>query len=199
MKALLRWIGLVAFAALALELFFVLRIAAMAVVNPESTTFQRSEAWAQLASDGPLRWRQQWVPYGKISDHLNFFQQSLGLRAKKVEVIASNIANADTPGYKAVDFDFGKALQGQLRASQSGLALATSNERHLAAQGHASVDDGGLQYRSAVQPSLDGNTVDMDRERASFADNAVKYEATLRFINGSVRTMLDAMKSHNQG
>ena len=47
----------------------------------------------------------------KISDHLNFFQQSLGLRAKKVEVIASNIANADTPGYKAVDFDFGKALQ----------------------------------------------------------------------------------------
>ena len=70
MKALLRWIGLVAIAALALELFFVLRIAAMAVVNPESTTFQRSEAWAQLASDGPLRWRQQWVPYAQISGHL---------------------------------------------------------------------------------------------------------------------------------
>ncbi len=70
MKALLRWIGLVAFAALALELFFVLRIAAMAVVNPESTSFQRSEAWAQLASDGQLRWRQQWVPYAQISSHL---------------------------------------------------------------------------------------------------------------------------------
>ncbi len=70
MKALLRWIGLVAFALLALELFFVLRIAAMAVVNPESTSFQRSEAWAQLASDGPLRWRQQWVPYAQISSHL---------------------------------------------------------------------------------------------------------------------------------
>src|SRR3990167_1812962 len=70
MKALLRWIGLVAFAALAAELFFVLRIAAMAVLNPESTTFQRSEAWAQLASDGPLRWRQQWVPYAQISGHL---------------------------------------------------------------------------------------------------------------------------------
>jgi monofunctional biosynthetic peptidoglycan transglycosylase len=70
MKALLRWIGLVAFAVLALELFFVLRIAAMAAVNPESTTFQRSEAWAQIASGGPLRWRQQWVPYAQISDHL---------------------------------------------------------------------------------------------------------------------------------
>ena len=70
MKALLRWIGLVAFAVLALELFFVLRIAAMAVANPESTSFQRSEAWAQLASDGQLRWRQQWVPYAQISSHL---------------------------------------------------------------------------------------------------------------------------------
>ena len=70
MKSLLRWMGLVAFAALALELFFVLRIATMAVVNPESTTFQRSEAWAQIAGDGTLRWRQQWVPYAQISSHL---------------------------------------------------------------------------------------------------------------------------------
>lgn len=130
----------------------------------------------------------------KISDHLNFFQQSLGLRAKKVEVIASNIANADTPGYKAVDFDFGKALQGQLRTSQSGLALATSNERHLAAQGHASVDEGGLQYRSAVQPSLDGNTVDMDVERAAFTDNAMKYQSTLTFLNRRISGLMDAIK-----
>ncbi|MDC7707788.1 flagellar basal body rod protein FlgB [Vogesella indigofera] len=130
----------------------------------------------------------------KISDHLNFFQQSLGLRAKKVEVIASNIANADTPGYKAVDFDFGKALQGQLRASQNGLALATSNERHLAAQGRASVDDGGLQYRSAVQPSLDGNTVDMDVERAAFTDNAMKYQSTLTFLNRRISGLMDAIK-----
>jgi monofunctional biosynthetic peptidoglycan transglycosylase len=70
MKALLRWIGLVAFAVLALELFFMVRIAAMAVINPESTTFQRSEAWAQLASTGQVRWRQQWVPYAQISGHL---------------------------------------------------------------------------------------------------------------------------------
>jgi flagellar basal-body rod protein FlgB len=56
----------------------------------------------------------------------------------------------------------------------------------------------GLKYATPSQTNLDGNSVDMDRERAAFADNTVKYEATLRFINSSVRTMLDAMKSHNQ-
>ncbi|MGD9772914.1 monofunctional biosynthetic peptidoglycan transglycosylase [Diaphorobacter sp.] len=70
MRPLLRWIALVALALLALQLFFVARIAAMVVINPESTTFQRSEAWAQIAQGGGLRWRQQWVPYAQISDHL---------------------------------------------------------------------------------------------------------------------------------
>lgn len=70
MKALLRWIGLVLFAAAALQLFFVVRIAAMARIDPESTSFQRSEAWAQARERGGLRWRQQWVPYAQISDHL---------------------------------------------------------------------------------------------------------------------------------
>ena len=70
MKPLLRWLGLVLLALLALQLFFVGRIAAMAVLDPESTSFQRSEAWAQIASTGELRWRQQWVPYGQISEHL---------------------------------------------------------------------------------------------------------------------------------
>jgi monofunctional biosynthetic peptidoglycan transglycosylase len=70
MKALLRWLALALFAAMALQLFFVVRIAAMAVLNPESTTFQRSEAWAQLTSRGSVRWRQQWVPQAQISAHL---------------------------------------------------------------------------------------------------------------------------------
>ncbi|MNT29185.1 Flagellar basal body rod protein FlgB [compost metagenome] len=74
------------------------------------------------------------------------------------------------------------------------MALATSNERHLAAQGHASVDDGGLQYRSAVQPSLDGNTVDMDVERAAFTDNAMKYQSTLTFLNRRISGLMDAIK-----
>ena len=70
MKAVLRWLGLLVIAFVALQLFFVLRIAAMAAINPESTTFQRSEAWTLLASKGHVPWRQQWVPYADISDHL---------------------------------------------------------------------------------------------------------------------------------
>ena len=70
MKALLRWLALVVLALLALQLLFVGRIAAMAVLNPESTAFQRSEAWAQIIGPEPLRWHQQWVPYAQISEHL---------------------------------------------------------------------------------------------------------------------------------
>jgi monofunctional biosynthetic peptidoglycan transglycosylase len=70
MKAGLRWLALVLLAALGLQLFFVLRIAAMAWVAPQSTSFQRSEAWRLLHADGALRWRQQWLPYAQISDPL---------------------------------------------------------------------------------------------------------------------------------
>jgi len=70
MKAVLRWLGWVILAFVALQLFFVLRIAAMTVVDPESTSFQRSEAWTQLSTTGQVRWRQQWMPYASISDQL---------------------------------------------------------------------------------------------------------------------------------
>ena len=70
MKAVLRWVGLVVLAFVALQLFFVIRIAAMVVIDPESTSFQRSEAWAQIATTGQVRWRQEWMPYASISDHL---------------------------------------------------------------------------------------------------------------------------------
>ena len=70
MNPLLRWVGLVALAALALQLFFVLRIAALVAIDPQSTTFQRSEAWAQLSTTGRVRWKQEWVPYDQMSNHL---------------------------------------------------------------------------------------------------------------------------------
>ncbi|ABM57946.1 monofunctional biosynthetic peptidoglycan transglycosylase [Verminephrobacter eiseniae EF01-2] len=70
MKALMRWLALLVLALAALQLFFALRIAAMAVIDPESSTFQRSEAWAQIAGTGRLRWRQQWVPYAELSEPL---------------------------------------------------------------------------------------------------------------------------------
>ncbi len=120
-----------------------------------------------------------------LTDSLRFQTEALVLRSERQRLIASNIANADTPGYVARDFDFARALSDATAASDAGTAA-----RRGAAM---------LRYAAPAQTHLDGNSVDMDRERAAFADNTVKYEATLRFINGSVRTMLDAMKSHNGG
>lgn len=134
----------------------------------------------------------------RLTSTLDFQAQALTLRAERQRVIASNIANADTPGYQARELDFSAALKaatGQLPAGQ----MATTARGHLALPGGASAGEAALRYATPSQTNLDSNTVDMDRERASFAENSVKYEATLRFINGHVREMLDAMKSPSQG
>lgn len=119
--------------------------------------------------------------------------QALELLAQRQRVLGGNIANADTPGFKARDFDFAAAL----RQAQSGGggAMKATDARHLAVGGApaGSRAEPELKYRAAEQPALDGNTVDLDRERAVFADNAMRYEATLRFINSNVRTMLSAI------
>jgi len=135
----------------------------------------------------------------RLTSSLDFQAQALTLRAERQRVIASNIANADTPGYQARDLDFSAALKaasGQLPAAAQ---MATTQRGHLALPGGATATEAALRYATPSQTNLDSNTVDMDRERASFAENSVKYEATLRFINGHVREMLDAMKSPSQG
>jgi flagellar basal-body rod protein FlgB len=129
----------------------------------------------------------------RMVDNLEFQGQALTLRAQRQQVLASNIANADTPGFQARDFDFASVLRqatGQGAPQRAGAAL--TDPRHLPAVAGA----GGprLEYRLPEQRSLDGNTVDLDSERANFADNSVRYEATLRFIDGSVRTMLSAIR-----
>jgi flagellar basal-body rod protein FlgB len=140
----------------------------------------------------------------RLADTLDFQAQALALRSERQRLIASNIANADTPGYVARELDFASALRqaaarlspestgGNRIAAGSATSLAATQAGHLAGTGSA----GGaapLTYAVAAQTNLDRNSVDMDRERASFADNTVKYEATLRFINGQVRTMLSAI------
>jgi flagellar basal-body rod protein FlgB len=132
----------------------------------------------------------------RLGDSLDFQSQALVLRSERQRLLASNIANADTPGYVARDMDFASALREAtgtpaLQALRASLSALPGN-----AGGTAETQ---LRYAAPSQSNLDGNSVDMDRERASFADNSVKYEATLRFINAQVRTMLDAMKSHQQG
>ena len=107
--------------------------------------------------------------------------------------IANNIANADTPGYVAKDMDFATALRQATGQLPTAGQMSVSTAGHLQPAAGARAEP-GLRYATASQTNLDRNTVDMDRERATFADNSVKYEATLRFINGNVRTMLDAIK-----
>jgi len=134
----------------------------------------------------------------RLTDTLNFQTQALTLRAERQRLLASNIANADTPGYQARDIDFASALREATGEIATAGALTTTQSGHIAPAAGARADSQKL-YSLQAQTNLDSNGVDMDRERASFADNSVKYEATLRFINGSVRTALDAMKSHTQG
>ncbi|MEO8768122.1 MAG: flagellar basal body rod protein FlgB [Nitrosospira sp.] len=124
----------------------------------------------------------------KLDSTFLFYQDAANLRAHRQQLIASNIANADTPQYKARDIDFNTALQGALTGSGAAATLATSAPRHIAPDMSAS---GGapLLYRSAVQGSVDGNTVDMDVERSQFADNAIHYEANLTFISNQIRMM----------
>ena len=132
----------------------------------------------------------------RLTDALDFQTQALVLRAERQRLIASNIANADTPGYVARDMDFARALREATGQAQAVAPTATQTG-NLALAGGARAES-QLLYARAAQDNLDRNSVDMDRERAAFADNTVKYEATLRFINAQVRTMLDAMKSPNQ-
>ena len=134
----------------------------------------------------------------RLTDNLDFHSQALVLRSERQRLIAGNIANADTPGYKARDFDFAAALR-DASAAQTGSegAVGSGIARNvMSASGQLNP---ALRYALPAQTNLDNNSVDMDRERANFMDNALKFDATLRFINGNVRTTLDAMKSHNQG
>ena len=128
----------------------------------------------------------------QMTARLDFHSQSLLLRSQRQQVIASNIANADTPGYVARDFDFTAALQ---KAASGGASAAMPT---LTDAGHMRLGSRGgstasLAYTVQTQPSQDGNSVDLDRERANFVDNSIRYESTLRFINGHVKTMLSSI------
>ena len=127
----------------------------------------------------------------QMTARLNFHSSSLLLRSQRQQVIASNIANADTPGYVARDFDFAKALKDVTGGpSRSAVSLTSAGHMRL---GTVDASRPDMAYTVQTQPSQDGNSVDLDRERANFVDNSLRYESTLRFINGHVRTMLSAI------
>lgn len=133
----------------------------------------------------------------KLDNELRFQQDAMSLRAERQQVLANNIANADTPDFRARDFDFASELASSLnqdRAAGRGMSLATTSDRHLRASSGA-MTRRELLYRVPDQPSLDGNTVDMDRERAQFADNSVRYQASLTFLTNRLQSLKTAMQS----
>ena len=135
----------------------------------------------------------------------HYYQTAINLRSYRQEVLASNIANADTPGYKARDFDFGAALTGAMQgaAGQTNPAtVAVTDPGHLTGSsaldpvGHALAQSvAQLKYRQPSQDSIDGNTVDMDVERGNFANNAIHYEANLTRLTGEIKNLISAMQS----
>lgn len=123
---------------------------------------------------------------------LRFHQTALNVQARRQEVLASNIANADTPHYKARDIDFKAALKGAMGNRPAPLALAVTAHNHVAGSASNPIDR-HAGYRTELQSSVDGNTVNMDVERAAFAENSIHYEASINFINGLLRGMQTAI------
>lgn len=130
----------------------------------------------------------------RIDSMFQFHQAALNLRAVRQELIAGNIANADTPNYKAKDIDFASALQGAMSGNGVKLPMAVTANSHLSGASGENVMGAPVLYRSVVQPSADGNTVDMDVERAQFADNALRYEASVKFVSDEAKDVLAALQ-----
>lgn len=131
----------------------------------------------------------------RLDAALRFQQEALSLRNERQSVIAANIANADTPGFKARDFDFASRLSESVERGKraDGVTLSTTSSRHLPGQGVTMTKE-ELAYRIPMQSSIDGNTVEMDTERVAFADNTVRYEMGLTVMSGKIKSMLTAIQ-----
>jgi flagellar basal-body rod protein FlgB len=129
-----------------------------------------------------------------LDTYLGVQQDALKVQSKRMEVLAKNLANVDTPNYKAQDIDFKTALA-QAGSPGSSLALTTTSANQIG--NNATTGDldnsAALKYRVPLAPSLDGNTVDEQMEQAAFADNTVRYQATLTFLSGSLKDLVTAI------
>lgn len=125
----------------------------------------------------------------RLDRFLGIHATALRLRSERMGVLASNIANAATPGFKARDLDF----QALIAPTGPAVPLATTSARHIAAA-PADAGEGRLRYRVPVQPSLDGNTVELATEQIRFAETALRYRSTLSFLNGRLAALTSALK-----
>ncbi len=122
-----------------------------------------------------------------IDRAFSIHDDALMLRSQRAGILAANIANADTPNYKARDMDFSAMLERVQQGIEPGLSLKRTHERHIADADQEL--EGEIKYRNPMAPSLDGNTVDMQMEQARFAENALQYQASLTFLNGKIRSL----------
>jgi flagellar basal-body rod protein FlgB len=135
----------------------------------------------------------------KLDAAFSFHQTALRIRSERQELIASNIANADTPNYKARDIDFKsamtQALSSQAANTQaSGDTISKTSPQHMSGINSNMVGSSEALFRPVIQGSVDGNSVDMDVERNQFVDNGIRYEASLTMINGQIKKMLAAIQ-----
>ena len=124
----------------------------------------------------------------EIKQNLQMLGSALSLRARRNEILASNIANAATPNYKARDIDF----ETEIKKYQSKGSIQVTNDQHIPVMRPAS--PGKVQFRKNINPSLDGNTVELAIEQLQFAENSMKYQSTLSFLSGKVNTLMSAIK-----
>jgi flagellar basal-body rod protein FlgB len=130
-----------------------------------------------------------------LDQYLGVHAAALDVRARRTELIANNLANSDTPGYKARDIDFRQAMA---RAAgdtpTSGVHLSTTQAGHIGGATSTDAATGAdLKFRTPLAPALDGNTVDTQLEQSAFAENAVRYQATLTFLNNKFRGLMTAI------
>ena len=129
----------------------------------------------------------------QLEASLQFHQQALGLRQQRHQILASNIANADTPNYKARDLDFASVLEAQQSGEGKSVRMARTHAAHLQMEGF--IDQAaGLRYRTPHQPSIDGNTVEVQAEQARYTENAIDFQASFTFLNGKFKGLMTALR-----
>ena len=131
-----------------------------------------------------------------LDTYLGVHADALKIRGQRTEVLARNLANADTPGYQARDIDFRAALAqaGGAPGADVPVGMRATNVNHISTSDDASgVANPNLKYRVPLAPALDGNTVDVQMEQAAFAENSVRFQATLTFLQSSFRGLITAI------
>lgn len=124
---------------------------------------------------------------------LGIHQDAVRIRSQRAELLASNMANADTPNFKARDIDFSTAMK-MAASGQNSAAMKTTHANHIPMSSNAQFASPAMQFRTPTQDSLDGNTVDEQVEQAQFMENAVQYQASLQFLGGKFKSILTALK-----